>query len=132
MLGLMRVLVTGAARSIGRATAEILSERGHQVVATARDIDLLADFDEQARGRPTLGVVALLAFALSLAAAQAAGSGAGGNNARAAPGGGANPAASRNSRSFPGLPVAHCRRIKSAPPFSESPPDVRCRHAPIR
>jgi NAD(P)-dependent dehydrogenase (short-subunit alcohol dehydrogenase family) len=43
MLGLMRVLVTGAARSIGRATAEILSERGHQVVATARDIDLLAD-----------------------------------------------------------------------------------------
>src|ERR1700722_15609870 len=39
----MRVLVTGAARSIGRATAEVLAERGHQVVATARDVSLLAD-----------------------------------------------------------------------------------------
>ncbi|HEY3842355.1 MAG TPA: SDR family oxidoreductase [Acidimicrobiales bacterium] len=39
----MRVLVTGAARSIGRATAEVLADRGHQVVATARDVSLLAD-----------------------------------------------------------------------------------------
>jgi NAD(P)-dependent dehydrogenase (short-subunit alcohol dehydrogenase family) len=39
----MRVLVTGAARSIGRATAEVLSERGHEVVATARDATLLED-----------------------------------------------------------------------------------------
>lgn len=39
----MRVLVTGAARSIGRATAEVLSERGHEVVATARDAALLED-----------------------------------------------------------------------------------------
>jgi NAD(P)-dependent dehydrogenase (short-subunit alcohol dehydrogenase family) len=39
----MRVLVTGAARAIGRATCEVLTERGHQVVATARDISLLSD-----------------------------------------------------------------------------------------
>jgi NAD(P)-dependent dehydrogenase (short-subunit alcohol dehydrogenase family) len=39
----MRVLVTGAARSIGRSTAEVLSERGHEVVATARDATLLED-----------------------------------------------------------------------------------------
>jgi len=46
--------------------------------------------------RPTLRAVALLAFALSLAAADAAASGSGGNNASPAPAGGAaNPAASR-------------------------------------
>jgi NAD(P)-dependent dehydrogenase (short-subunit alcohol dehydrogenase family) len=39
----VRVLVTGAARSIGRAIAEVLSERGHEVVATARDVTLLED-----------------------------------------------------------------------------------------
>src|ERR1700728_3895423 len=43
MLGAMRVLVTGAARAIGRATSEILTARGHEVVATARDVTLLAD-----------------------------------------------------------------------------------------
>jgi NAD(P)-dependent dehydrogenase (short-subunit alcohol dehydrogenase family) len=43
MLGRMRVLVTGAARAIGRATSEILTARGHEVVATARDVTLLAD-----------------------------------------------------------------------------------------
>jgi NAD(P)-dependent dehydrogenase (short-subunit alcohol dehydrogenase family) len=43
MLGAMRVLVTGAGRSIGRATAEVLTERGHEVVATARDVTLLGD-----------------------------------------------------------------------------------------
>ncbi len=37
----MRVLVTGAARAIGRATVEILSARGHDVVATARRPELL-------------------------------------------------------------------------------------------
>ena len=37
----MRVLVTGAARAIGRATVEILAGRGHEVVATARNPDLL-------------------------------------------------------------------------------------------
>ncbi len=37
----MRVLVTGAARAIGRATVEVLAGRGHEVVATARDPGLL-------------------------------------------------------------------------------------------
>src|SRR5579871_5740077 len=37
----MRVLITGAARAIGRATVEVLAERGHDVVATARDVRLL-------------------------------------------------------------------------------------------
>jgi NAD(P)-dependent dehydrogenase (short-subunit alcohol dehydrogenase family) len=37
----MRVLVTGAARAIGRATVEVLAGRGHQVVATARDVTSL-------------------------------------------------------------------------------------------
>ena len=37
----MRVLVTGAARAIGRATVEVLAERGHEVVATARNPALL-------------------------------------------------------------------------------------------
>lgn len=37
----MRVLVTGAARAIGRATVEVLAARGHEVVATARDVTLL-------------------------------------------------------------------------------------------
>ena len=35
------MLVTGAARAIGRATVEVLAERGHQVVATARDVGAL-------------------------------------------------------------------------------------------
>ena len=37
----MRVLVTGAARAIGRATVEALAGRGHEVVATARDVSKL-------------------------------------------------------------------------------------------
>jgi NAD(P)-dependent dehydrogenase (short-subunit alcohol dehydrogenase family) len=37
----VRVLVTGAARAIGRATVEVLAARGHEVVATARKPDLL-------------------------------------------------------------------------------------------
>jgi NAD(P)-dependent dehydrogenase (short-subunit alcohol dehydrogenase family) len=37
----MRVLVTGAGRAIGRATVEVLAGRGHEVVATARDVALL-------------------------------------------------------------------------------------------
>lgn len=39
----MRVLITGAARAIGAATARILHEHGWEVVATARNPDLLAD-----------------------------------------------------------------------------------------
>ena len=38
----MRVLVTGAARAIGRATVEVLAGRGHEVVATARDVAALS------------------------------------------------------------------------------------------
>jgi NAD(P)-dependent dehydrogenase (short-subunit alcohol dehydrogenase family) len=41
----MRVLVTGASRAIGRATVEVLIQRGHHVVATARDVSLLADLE---------------------------------------------------------------------------------------
>ncbi|HUR76674.1 MAG TPA: SDR family NAD(P)-dependent oxidoreductase [Acidimicrobiales bacterium] len=39
----MRVLITGAARAIGAATARVLSDHGCDVVATARDVELLAD-----------------------------------------------------------------------------------------
>jgi NAD(P)-dependent dehydrogenase (short-subunit alcohol dehydrogenase family) len=45
----MRVLITGAARAIGAATANELSRRGHHVVATARDASLLADIDAAVR-----------------------------------------------------------------------------------
>jgi NAD(P)-dependent dehydrogenase (short-subunit alcohol dehydrogenase family) len=38
----MRILITGAARAIGAATATALTARGHEVVATARDVDLLS------------------------------------------------------------------------------------------
>jgi len=41
----MRILVTGAARAIGRATAVECARRGHEVVATARDPRLLDDLD---------------------------------------------------------------------------------------
>jgi NAD(P)-dependent dehydrogenase (short-subunit alcohol dehydrogenase family) len=41
----MRILVTGAARAIGRATAVACSQRGHEVIATARDATLLEDLD---------------------------------------------------------------------------------------
>jgi NAD(P)-dependent dehydrogenase (short-subunit alcohol dehydrogenase family) len=41
----MRILVTGAGRAIGRATAIECARRGHEVVATARDTALLDDLD---------------------------------------------------------------------------------------
>lgn len=41
----MRVLITGAGRAIGAATAAELSAGGHQVIATARDTSLLAGLD---------------------------------------------------------------------------------------
>ncbi|MGO9874642.1 MAG: SDR family oxidoreductase [Acidimicrobiia bacterium] len=41
----MRILVTGAGRAIGRATAVECARRGHEVVATARDPRLLEDLD---------------------------------------------------------------------------------------
>jgi NAD(P)-dependent dehydrogenase (short-subunit alcohol dehydrogenase family) len=45
----MRILVTGAGRAIGQATAIECARRGHEVVATARDPQLLADLDVAAR-----------------------------------------------------------------------------------
>ena len=41
----MRILITGAGRAIGAATATELTSAGHQVVATARDVSLLDHLD---------------------------------------------------------------------------------------
>ncbi len=41
----MRILVTGAGRAIGRATVVECTKRGHDVVASARDVTLLDDLD---------------------------------------------------------------------------------------
>ena len=45
----MRILITGAGRAIGAATAETLTRAGHHVVATARDVSLLDDLDVDLR-----------------------------------------------------------------------------------
>jgi NAD(P)-dependent dehydrogenase (short-subunit alcohol dehydrogenase family) len=41
----MRILITGAGRAIGAATAAELASGGHHVVATARDVGILDDLD---------------------------------------------------------------------------------------
>jgi NAD(P)-dependent dehydrogenase (short-subunit alcohol dehydrogenase family) len=41
----MRALVTGAGSGIGRATAEVLTAEGYEVIATARRPEVLADLD---------------------------------------------------------------------------------------
>lgn len=45
----MRALVTGCSSGIGRATAQELARRGHDVVATARKVETLDDLDVAAR-----------------------------------------------------------------------------------
>lgn len=47
----MRILVTGAGRAIGQATAVECARRGHEVVATARDVSLLEELEVAQRLR---------------------------------------------------------------------------------
>jgi NADP-dependent 3-hydroxy acid dehydrogenase YdfG len=44
-----RILITGASRGIGRGIAEELTAKGHEVVATARDVSMLTDVPAVAR-----------------------------------------------------------------------------------
>mgnify|MGYP000237499800 CR=1 FL=1 len=60
----MRILVTGAATGIGRATAIELTKRGHEVVATARRVDALDDLDVAVTRRWTEYPGASACFAL--------------------------------------------------------------------
>jgi short-subunit dehydrogenase len=53
------VLVTGASRGIGRATAELLADRGAQVVPAGRDGGALADVAERTGGTPLIADLAL-------------------------------------------------------------------------
>src|ERR1700733_15661505 len=43
LLAMARILITGASRGIGRGTAVALAARGHEVIATARDVSSLDD-----------------------------------------------------------------------------------------
>ena len=63
----MRILITGAGRAIGAATAQELSARGHDVVATARDVSLLESLD--VAERRTLDVTDQRSVDAALAAA---------------------------------------------------------------
>jgi NAD(P)-dependent dehydrogenase (short-subunit alcohol dehydrogenase family) len=44
-----RILITGASKGLGRATALELARRGHEVIATARKVETLADLPVAAR-----------------------------------------------------------------------------------
>ncbi|MEI9936068.1 MAG: SDR family oxidoreductase [Pseudomonadota bacterium] len=44
-----KILITGTSKGLGRATALELTKRGHEVVATARNVDTLADLPVAAR-----------------------------------------------------------------------------------
>jgi NAD(P)-dependent dehydrogenase (short-subunit alcohol dehydrogenase family) len=48
-LDMSRVLITGASRGIGRGIAVELTSRGHEVIATARDVSSLNDVPSAAR-----------------------------------------------------------------------------------
>ena len=63
----MRVLITGSARAIGRATAVELTKRGHEVIATARDPRSIEDLEVAVRMR--LDVTDEASISATLAAA---------------------------------------------------------------
>lgn len=44
-----RILITGVSKGLGRATAQELTRRGHEVIATARKVETLADLPVAAR-----------------------------------------------------------------------------------
>ena len=44
-----RILITGCSKGLGRATALELARRGHEVIATARKLETLADLPVAAR-----------------------------------------------------------------------------------
>ena len=64
-----RVLVTGASRGLGRALVVELKKRGHEVIATARRVDDLADLD--VAGKVALDVTDPTSVAAAAAAAGA-------------------------------------------------------------
>lgn len=45
ILAMARVLITGCSSGFGRVTAEELTDRGHDVIATARELSVLRDLD---------------------------------------------------------------------------------------
>ena len=44
-------LITGASRGLGRALADAVVAKGHQLIATARNPSQLADLEQRAPGR---------------------------------------------------------------------------------
>ena len=62
-----RVLVTGASRGMDRALAVELKKRGHEVIATARRVDDLADLD--VAGKVALDITDPTSVAATAAAA---------------------------------------------------------------
>lgn len=60
-----RVLITGASRGLGRSLAIVLSQRGHEVIASARHITDLVDLE--ASSKMTLDVTSPASIAAALA-----------------------------------------------------------------